>query len=548
MFKGHPKGLYVAFFANLGERFSFYIMMACLVFFLQAKFGLAEDKAGNVYGLFYFLTYALALVGGFIADKTQNYKRTIFMGILIMLIGKILMTIPSFGYILTLIALFTIAFGNGLFKGNLQAVVGQLYDKPEYSHLRDRAFSVFYMGINVGAFFAPSTANGIRNWYLKSQGYIYDSDLAGLSNSFIAGRLDDTTHLQHLANEMVGGVVTDLSAFTSSYMEAFSTGYNWAFGLAAVAMIISLVVYAIYHRMLPDRGKQMKEDKGVVKMPWSEEKPRIIALLLVFLVVIFFWMSFHQNGLTLSFFARDYTSNEVGPFTNIFFDLKAFLSVIAAILGLIFLFNKKSRILQKIIGAGMVLAGGLLARYFYNSYEAINRIQPEIFQQFNPIFIVFLTPLVIAVFAYWNSKGKEPSTPRKIGIGMLMAASGFVIMILASRGLTSPSDLGDSPSPDRISPYWLISTYLVLTISELFLSPMGISFVSKVSPPRFQGLMQGGWLGAGAIGNGLLVVGSYLWLRIEVWQLWAVFVLCCLISAAFVYSIMNKLERASGDA
>jgi POT family proton-dependent oligopeptide transporter len=259
-------------------------------------------------------------------------------------------------------------------------------------------------------------------------------------------------------------------------------------------------------------------------------------------------MSFHQNGLTLSFFARDYTSNEVGPLTNIFFDLKAFLSVIVAILGLIFLFNKKSRILQKIIGAGMVLAGGLLARYFYNSYEAINRIQPEIFQQFNPIFIVFLTPLVVAVFAYWNSKGKEPSTPRKIGIGMLMAASGFVIMILASRGLTSPSDLGDSPSPDRISPYWLISTYLVLTISELFLSPMGISFVSKVSPPRFQGLMQGGWLGAGAIGNGLLVVGSYLWLRIEVWQLWAVFVLCCLISAAFVYSIMNKLERASGDA
>lgn len=548
MFKGHPKGLYVAFFANLGERFSFYVMMACLVFFLQAKFGLAEDKAGNIYGLFYFLTYALALVGGFIADRTQNYKRTIFLGILIMLVGKVFMTIPSFGYGLTLFALFTIAFGNGLFKGNLQAVVGQLYDQPEYSHLRDRAFSVFYMGINVGAFFAPSTANGIRNWYLKSQGYFYDSDLAGLSNSYIAGRLEDTTQLQLKANEMAGSVVTDLPEFTGSYMEAFSTGYNWAFGLAAIAMIISLVVYAIYHRMLPDRGKQVKENKEMIKMPWSEEKPRLIALLLVFLVVIFFWMSFHQNGLTLSFFARDYTSNEVGPLTNIFFDLRAFLSVITAIIGLIFLVNNKSTAKQKIIGAVMLVAGVFLTRYFYLSFETINRIQPEIFQQFNPIFIVFLTPVVVAVFAYWNRKGKEPSTPRKIGYGMLMTASAFVILIIASRGLSSPADLGDSPSPERISPYWLISTYLVLTISELFLSPMGLSFVSKVSPPRFQGLMQGGWLMAGAIGNGLLVVGSYLWLRIEVWQLWVFFIICCLISAAFIFSIMKKLERASGDA
>ncbi len=548
MFKGHPKGLYVAFFANLGERFSFYIMMACLVFFLQAKFGLAEDKAGNVYSIFYFLTYALALVGGFIADRSQNYKRTIFMGILIMMVGKIFISIPSFGYVLTLIALFTIAFGNGMFKGNLQAIVGQLYDKPQYAHLRDRAFSVFYMGINVGAFFAPSAANGIRNWYLKSQGYLYDADLAGLSNSFIAGRLEDTTELQQLADNMAGSQVLDLQGFTSSYMEAFSTGYNWAFGLAAIAMLISLVVYSLYHRMLPDRHKQVEEHKVEVKMPWSEEKPRIIALLLVFLVVIFFWMSFHQNGLTLSFFARDYTSTTVSPFTNTFFELKSFLSVIAVIMGLIFLINKNSKISQKIIGAAMVLVGGGLARYFYNTYEASNRIQPEIFQQFNPIFIVFFTPLVIALFAYWNSKGREPSTPRKIGIGMILAATGFVVMIVASRGLVSPADLGDSPSPDRISPYWLINTYVILTISELFLSPMGISFVSKVSPPRFQGIMQGGWLGATALGNGLLFVGSYLWLRIEIWQLWGVFVICCLVSAAFVFSIMKKLERATGDA
>ncbi len=547
MFKEQPKGLAIAFFANMGERFSFYIMMACLVFFLQARYGLAEDKAGNIYSTFYLLTYALALLGGFIADRTQKYKGTIFVGILIMLLGKILIAVPGLSYSITLIALFVIALGNGLFKGNLQAIVGQLYDKPQFAHLRDRAFSVFYMGINIGAFFAPSAANGIRNWYLKSQGYIYDADLAGLSNSYLAGRLEDSTHLQLLTDKMAGAPVADLQAYTSEYIDAFSTGYNYAFGLAAIAMTISLLVYVFFHRLLPDRKKQIEENKTIVQMPWSEEKPRIIALLLVFLVVIFFWMSFHQNGLTLSFFARDYTSTHVGPVTNMFFELKSFLAIIIAIIGLVYLVRRKSKMIEKLIGAGMLLVGGALAWYFYGSYSESNRIQPEIFQQFNPIFIVFLTPLVIAVFSYWNKKGVEPSTPRKIGIGMILAASGFVIMIVGSRGLTSPADLGDMPSPDRISPYWLINTYLILTISELFLSPMGISFVSKVSPPRFQGLMQGGWLGATALGNGLLFVGSLLWIRIDLWILWSVFVLCCLMSAAFIFSIMKKLENATGN-
>ncbi|KKK84340.1 hypothetical protein LCGC14_2784350, partial [marine sediment metagenome] len=413
-FKEQPKGLAIAFFANMGERFSFYIMMACLVFFLQARYGLAEDKAGNIYSTFYLLTYALALLGGFIADRTQKYKGTIFVGILIMLLGKILIAVPGLSYSITLIALFVIALGNGLFKGNLQAIVGQLYDKPQFAHLRDRAFSVFYMGINIGAFFAPSAANGIRNWYLKSQGYIYDADLAGLSNSYLAGRLEDSTHLQLLADKMAGAPVADLQAYTSEYIDAFSTGYNYAFGLAAIAMTISLLVYVFFHRLLPDRKKQIEENKTIVQMPWSEEKPRIIALLLVFLVVIFFWMSFHQNGLTLSFFARDYTSTHVGPVTNMFFELKSFLAIIIAIIGLVYLVRRKSKMIEKLIGAGMLLVGGALAWYFYGSYSESNRIQPEIFQQFNPIFIVFLTPLVIAVFSYWNKKGVEPSTPRKI--------------------------------------------------------------------------------------------------------------------------------------
>ena len=199
MLKGHPKGLFVAFFANMGERFGFYTMMAILVMFLQARFGLKGDQAGYIYSVFYFLIYALALLGGYIADRTQNYKGTIMTGIVVMFVGYALMALPGTGLPVVLMGLFTIAFGNGLFKGNLQALVGQMYDAPQYRSLRDSAFSVFYMGINVGAVFAPNAAAGIRNWYLATQGRLYDADLPALCHQFQAGTLTDTTRLQQLA-------------------------------------------------------------------------------------------------------------------------------------------------------------------------------------------------------------------------------------------------------------------------------------------------------------------------------------------------------------
>ena len=174
MLKNHPKGLLVAFFANMGERFGFYTMMAILVLFLQAKFGLTEEKAAGIYSWFYFSIYALALVGGILADATKKYKTVILIGILIMFAGYVIMAIPGMTLTITIIGLFTIAFGNGLFKGNLQAVVGQMYDNPAYSKFRDNAFMIFYMGINVGAFFAPFAATGMRNWWLRFNGFAHD--------------------------------------------------------------------------------------------------------------------------------------------------------------------------------------------------------------------------------------------------------------------------------------------------------------------------------------------------------------------------------------
>ena len=288
--------------------------------------------------------------------------------------------------------------------------------------------------------------------------------------------------------------------------------------------------------------------RAAVKMTWEEEKKRLVALGLVFLVVIFFWMSFHQNGLTLTMFARDYTEKTVGRFSNLIFDLKGLLAIAAFIIGFVMLVRRGTASAFRGLGAVLVVGAGAAGWMLFGSYPESSTIEPEIFQQFNPYFVVFLTPVVVGLFTFLRNRGMEPSTPKKIGIGMILAALGFLIMIFSSLGLPSPAELNGMPSPERVSAYWLMSTYFTLTVAELFLSPMGISFVSKVSPPRFQGLMQGGWLAATALGNKLLFVGSKMWSTFDLAMVWTVFVVCCLISATFIFSILKKLEAATSDA
>jgi len=602
MLKGHPKGLYVAFFANMGERFGFYTMMAILVLFLQAKFGLAAERAGDIYSWFYFFIYALSLLGGILADATKKYTGVIAMGQVIMFLGYAMLVIPGLSLPVTIVGLFTIAFGNGLFKGNLQAVVGQMYDNPKYDKVRDNAFLIFYMGINVGAFFAPFAAKGIRDWWLNTNGFLHDGSIPALCHQYLDGSLLDTTVFQNLANAVnMGGPVSDLGAFAREYIDVFSKGYNMAFGIAAIAMIISLLAYLIFNKHLPKREKKPGDSTiSITEKPlaipvalvagavaavlisfvkdfatggaiglfigfvtWigmiatKEEKQRVVSLLLVFFVVIFFWMGFHQNGLTYTFFARDYTVKKVDPYTYMFFSLKNILSVIAFLVGIFMVIGRNTSRNSKLAGAALALVGGVLAAVFFSQAEELNPIEPETFQAFNPLFIVSLTFAVMAVFGWLNRKNMEPSTPKKIGIGMVIAALGFVIMVIGSVRLISPVELmgvdaatGNlvvQPVPDssRVLPYWLMSSYLVLTFAELFLSPMGLSFVSKVAPVRFQGVMQGGWLLATAVGNKLLFIGSFFWEKIQLWQLWSIFVVTCLLSAAFIFSILKRLERAT---
>jgi len=509
MFKNHPKGLLGAALSNMGERFGFYIMMAILSLFLMSKFGIEKTQASIIYSVFYALIYMLALVGGIIADRTKKYKSTILTGIIIMAIGYLLIAIPSptpvpnfkLYLIITCFGLFTIAFGNGLFKGNLQAVVGQMYDNDTYRARRDAGFQWFYMFINVGAMFAPLIAVAIRNWWVESHGFVYNSDLPALCHQFLKGTLtpEAGVRFQALAAQSSNILPTDLAVFAKSYLNIFNTGFHYAFGFAILAMLISLVIFLSNRRKFPDPSAKKSATHAAtaeVAMDTKEIRQRIFALFAVFAVVIFFWFSFHQNGMTLTFFANEYTN----------------LNVISINLGF-----------TSIKGA-------------------------EVFQFFNPFYVVFLTPILVGFFGWLRAKGKEPSTPKKIAIGMGIAAIAFVVMALGSYGLPNAIEtraMGGLSDALRVTPFLLIGTYFILTVAELFISPLGLSFVSKVAPPQFQGVMQGCWLGATAIGNQLLFFGTIFYEHLPIWAAWCVFVTACIISMFTMLFMIKWLERVA---
>jgi proton-dependent oligopeptide transporter, POT family len=559
MFKGHPKGLFVAFFANMGERFGFYTMISIFVLFMQAKYGMSPAAAGSMYATFLVGVYAFPLLGGFLADRFLGYGRTISLGLVVMFIGYVLLALPTMmntGFALVVIALTVVALGTGLFKGNLQAVVGNLYDDPKYAPTRDRAFNIFYMGINIGAMFAPSASMAMTNWIMGRAGLLYDARIPALANDFLKGKLADASSLLSLAQGQDASVTVDtLSAFATRYINTLSRSYHLGFGVACISLIISMAVFWGFRKhyktaALTERQKAKSEalKSQVVELTREETRERLIALGLVFFVVIFFWMAFHQSAVTLTYFARDYTVPSVGKATFFLFDmigglLPAFLSL----LGLVFLIKKGSSGLARLLGAAAFAGFGLLAYNSYSGYAATNPFQPQMFQHFNPFFIVVLTPLVVAFFARLNAKGKEPSAPRKIGFGMLTTAAAYAILIVGSLSLLSPKALGGlvAPPESQVTVWWLISTYFMLTVAELFLSPIGISFVSKVAPPKYKGLMQGGWFAATAIGNSLVGVTAFFWERLPLSVVWAILAGACILSAGFIFAIMKRLERVA---
>ncbi len=570
MFKEHPRGLFVAFFANMGERFGYYTMLAIFVLFLQAKYGYDAGTATQIYGLFLAGIYFMPLIGGILADRVFGYGRTISLGMIVMFVGYFMMAVPTAydtGLGLIISSLVVICIGTGLFKGNLQALVGNLYDEGRFSKYRDVAFNIFYMGINIGAMFAPTAAESVSNFILRKHDMFYKADIPALANKYLDGMADQligngetmtiAEKLRQLAMEQPVDF-TGLTDFSEKYLNTLSESYHYGFGVACISLIFSMLIFRGFrkyykHADMTEKQKSRSEqhkDKMIVLSP-ARTRERLIALGLVFFVVIFFWMAFHQNGAAMTIFARDYTEGQVGKVTNLWFDLFGLLPVFLSVTGLIFMLRRRSSQKIRVAGGIAFVVFAALAYMRYRGYSETNEFTPQKFQHFNPFFIVVLTPVIIGMFNWLRKRSREPSAPKKIGIGMIITGLAFIILIICSLQLTgySPREIGGIRAPQHalVSPYWLISTYLALTIAELFLSPMGISFVSRVSPPQYKGLMQGGWLAATAIGNyGVGLVGLLWDVVVPLWLFWGVLVGFCFLSAIFIFSVLKRLERAAG--
>ncbi|MCR5239778.1 MAG: peptide MFS transporter [Prevotella sp.] len=508
MFEGQPKGLFALALANTGERFGYYTMLAVFALFLRANYGLSPAMAGTIYSSFLMLVYFLPLIGGIMADKF-GFGKMVTTGIIIMFAGYLLLSVPlggdSFALVVMLAALLLIGFGTGLFKGNLQVMVGDLYNDPEYKDKRDAGFSIFYMAINIGALFAPTAAIKIKEYAETALGY---------SNN---------------------------------------DAYHFSFAVACASLILSIAIYYIFRSTF--RHTEGGKKKDAVKADASTEpelskeetKQRIVALCLVFAVVIFFWMAFHQNGLSLTYFADEFTAQSAEGLQAMCFDVWNLVAVIFIVYALFSLFQSKTGKAKAI--SAIVICMALAFLFLQYDGNGSVTVSAPIFQQFNPFYVVALTPVSMAIFGSLAAKGKEPSAPRKIAYGMIVAAIAYALMVFGSFGLPMPqTEMGADGNPVAVhvadvTPNLLIMVYLVLTFGELLLSPMGISFVSKVAPPKYKGMMMGGWFVATAIGNQLVVVGGLLWGAVPLWICWSVFLGVCLVAALFMFAMMKRLEK-----
>jgi POT family proton-dependent oligopeptide transporter len=389
MLKNHPRGLLVLFFTEMWERFGFYIMMAIFVLYMDETLGWDDARKGNFYGWFLGAVYFIPIAGGWLGDRILGPYNTIRVGALLMTVGYAALALSSPTLIAPFYAgLILVAVGTGVFKANVSVMVGNLYE--EGSKLKDTAFNIFYMGVNIGAMLAPLAATFFHNRFHS---------------------------------------------------------YNLSFGAAAFGMIGSMVIFqAGKKHLIPVSGgipsvTVQSTNKRAPTSP-TEDRQRIGTLILLFCIVIFFWIAFYQNGFALTLFAQRST-----------------------------------------------------AIYTY--------LQPETYQFFAPFFVLVLTPLLVMGFGKMREAGKEPSSAMKILMGMFIAGLSMIIMVVASLA-------GGNRDLNIMSPLWLISSYFVVTAAEILVSPMGLSFVSKVAPQRMRGLMMGFWFSAtaaGSYGSGLL--GKY---------------------------------------
>lgn len=505
MLKNHPKGLMVLFFTEMWERFGYYLMLGIFYLYMTDSpdgkgLGLPLEKAADIVGTYLALVYLTPFIGGLLADRVLGYRTAIFIGGGLMAAGYIGLAFQ--GWTIFWISLFLIIFGNGFFKPNISTLVGNLYSSKEYQALKDSGYNIFYMGINIGAFMCNFVAAYLRNNY----GWGYAFAAAGVG--MIIGLIWFATGQKAVkaADVLKPKKAEDMplpKIFTIVLLPAVAFGIlGWLLpgnifsSDSTDAFVFGSIPVVVFYFSLWLRASK-------------EDKSPIAALLAIFGVVVVFWAIFHQNGSALTVWAESYTDRA----------LPKWIEPVADKLGMVQHVDTSPRevILLDGHGAPVLDADGtprteLGPHPYFNNVpqdqwpshnESLKLISTEIFQSVNPFFVVLLTPIVVSFFALLRKRKKEPSTPGKIGWGLFITALSTLIMVAAV--FASQNGLQKS------SPAWLIGAYGVITVGELFLSPMGLSLVSKLSPPRLTSLMMGGWFLSTSLGNKLSGVLASLW-------------------------------------
>ncbi len=541
----HPRGLMVLFFTEMWERFGFYLLIGIFFLYMTASkdnqfpgMGFTALKASDIYGSYLALVYLTPFIGGLLADRYIGYRLSITIGGLLFSAGYFLLAINN--ETAFFLALLLIIMGNGLFKPNISALVGKIYDSnPKYRDMKDSGYNIFYMGINIGAFICNFIAAYLRInygwgwafaaagvgmligviWFWTGQMFTenikkVDKISPPTKDDMSMGKIFKTLFLPATVAGVVGWLIPG-NIFSSDSTDAF--------------IFFSLVVVIFYY--------------NIYRTAKKDEKQPIKALLAVFGSVIIFWAIFHQNGAALTVWAQKYTNREVPeaiekPIEKLNLDQTV---------------TTELRAVPKtdLHGAPVLNENGEPIvemqpnPYFENIPKdewpesgKASLISPEIFQSINPGFIILFTPLVVGFFNYLARKRKKGpvTTPAKIGWGMVITALSAVVMILAV--------IASNNGAQKVSPGWLFGTYAVITIGELCLSPMGLSLVSKLSPPRITALMMGGWFLSTSIGNKLSGVLSGMW---ETYENKAYFfttnALLAMVSVILIFSMLPWLNR-----
>lgn len=511
MWKSHPKALPYLFLSEMWERFGYYLMIGIFTLYLkdvEAGFAMTEKEASDLYGTFIALVFLTPFIGGLIADRYFGYKKSIVIGGLMMGTGYMLMGIHDIKMLY--LAMTLVILGNGFFKPNISTLLGNFYNDEEYKDKKDEGYNIFYMGINVGAFICNFFGAALQILL----GWQYAFMAAGIGMFigvvvFLMGtkHYGDKTEKKGVQDGdmpfykivlfiLLPSVIFGVIGWLIKGIQSDTNLDSYIFGSDSTdAFIFACIPVIFFYGSLYFKAK-------------SEDKRPIGALLAIFAVVILFWAVFKLNGSALNTWADRYTDREITGTTQTVFNSLKLAKEIEYKKDSTELYDAGFR-LQKENGAVKKVVDYPI--YFRNvkadkkpeEGSKISIWATNLSQSINPGWVIILTPLVVAFFTFLRSRKKEPSTPTKIAFGLLISALSVLVMVAAVQ-------IGNNGT-EKVSVWWLVANYGVITIGELFLSPMGLSVVSKLSPKNITSLMMGGWFLSTSIGNKMSGVLASLW-------------------------------------